>query len=113
MHKVNNYKGSIYMVCDYMDHDLTGLMERRNYKFTLPQVPKRAEEFISPYGSCQRLMQVQCSKLQYWAVLCMQVILSPAAAADQVLHEAAAHGAGLLPQEQCECSCNASTWCCY
>jgi hypothetical protein len=41
VHKVNNYKGSIYMVCDYMDHDLTGLMERRNYKFTLPQVPKR------------------------------------------------------------------------
>jgi hypothetical protein len=39
VHKVNNYKGSIYMVCDYMDHDLTGLMERRNYKFTLPQVP--------------------------------------------------------------------------
>jgi cyclin-dependent kinase 12/13 len=38
VHKVNNYKGSIYMVCDYMDHDLTGLMERRNYKFTLPQV---------------------------------------------------------------------------
>ena len=48
MHKVNNYKGSIYMVCDYMDHDLTGLMERRNYKFTLPQVPKRAEEFNPP-----------------------------------------------------------------
>ena len=22
------------MVFDYMDHDLTGLMERRNYKFT-------------------------------------------------------------------------------
>jgi serine/threonine protein kinase len=40
VHKVNNYKGSIYMVCDYMDHDLTGLMERRNYKFTLPQVPQ-------------------------------------------------------------------------
>ncbi len=38
VHKVNNYKGSIYMVCDYMDHDLTGLMERNNYKFTLPQV---------------------------------------------------------------------------
>ena len=44
VHKVNNYKGSIYMVCDYMDHDLTGLMERRNYKFTLPQVPQHAQD---------------------------------------------------------------------
>ncbi|KAK9788130.1 hypothetical protein WJX73_000793, partial [Symbiochloris irregularis] len=34
----NNYKGSIYMVFDYMDHDLTGLLERRNYKLTLPQI---------------------------------------------------------------------------
>ena len=38
VHQVNNFKGSIYMVCDYMDHDLTGLMERRNYKFSIPQV---------------------------------------------------------------------------
>ena len=27
--KYNNNKGSIYMVFDYMDHDLAGLMERR------------------------------------------------------------------------------------
>ena len=26
------------MVFDYMDHDLTGLLERRGYKLTLPQV---------------------------------------------------------------------------
>ena len=32
-HKCNNFKGSIYMVFDYMDHDLTGLMERKAYKF--------------------------------------------------------------------------------
>ena len=31
-------KGSIYMVFDYMDHDLTGLLERKNYKLSLPQV---------------------------------------------------------------------------
>ena len=37
-HKVNNFRGSIYMVFDYMDHDLTGLMERKGYKFTVPQV---------------------------------------------------------------------------
>ena len=35
---VNNYKGSIYMVFDYMDHDLTGLMQRRQNKFTVPEV---------------------------------------------------------------------------
>jgi serine/threonine protein kinase len=31
--KHNNFKGSIYMVFDYMDHDLTGLMERVRNKF--------------------------------------------------------------------------------
>lgn len=31
-------KGSIYMVFDYMDHDLTGLLERRNYKLAPAQV---------------------------------------------------------------------------
>lgn len=29
-HKANNYKGSIYMIFDYMDHDMTGLLERTN-----------------------------------------------------------------------------------
>jgi hypothetical protein len=38
--KENQFKGSIYMAFDYMDHDLTGLMERQNHKFTLPQVRK-------------------------------------------------------------------------
>ena len=37
-HVVNNYKGSIYMVFDYMDHDLTGLMQRRMNKFTVAEV---------------------------------------------------------------------------
>ena len=36
--KTNNMKGSIYMVFDYMDHDLTGLMERRNYKMDVSHV---------------------------------------------------------------------------
>jgi hypothetical protein len=40
--KDNQFKGSIYMVFDYMDHDLTGLMERQNHKFTLPQVCMQA-----------------------------------------------------------------------
>ena len=37
-HECNNYKGSIYMVFDYMDHDMTGLMERQNYKMPMDQV---------------------------------------------------------------------------
>jgi len=35
---VNNFKGSIYMVFDYMDHDLTGLMQRRGNKFEVKHV---------------------------------------------------------------------------
>lgn len=40
VHRVNGMKGSIYMVFDYMDHDLTGLMEREGHRFTVPQVSK-------------------------------------------------------------------------
>ena len=36
--KSNQERGSIYMVFEYMDHDLTGLMERRNYKFQASHV---------------------------------------------------------------------------
>ncbi|KAJ1262719.1 hypothetical protein BS78_09G131400 [Paspalum vaginatum] len=32
------YKGSIYMVFEYMDHDLTGLSERPAMQFTIPQI---------------------------------------------------------------------------
>ena len=38
VHRVNGMKGSIYMVFDYMEHDLTGLMEREGHRFTVPQV---------------------------------------------------------------------------
>lgn len=37
----NNYRGSIYMIFDYMDHDMTGLLERsmrEGPRFTLPQI---------------------------------------------------------------------------
>lgn len=40
-HRVNNFKGSIYMVFDYMDHDMTGLLERSRKEgpqFTAPQI---------------------------------------------------------------------------
>ena len=34
----NGHKGSIYLVFEYMDHDLTGLAERPGMKFSLPQI---------------------------------------------------------------------------
>ncbi|TKW27532.1 hypothetical protein SEVIR_3G263000v4 [Setaria viridis] len=34
----NMYKGSIYMVFEYMDHDLTGLSDRPGMQFTIPQI---------------------------------------------------------------------------
>ena len=44
-HKCNNFKGSIYMVFDYMDHDMTGLMERQSYKMPMDQVWIRRAAF--------------------------------------------------------------------
>lgn len=34
----NNYKGDIYMVFEYMDHDLAGLALRSGPRFTVPQI---------------------------------------------------------------------------
>jgi len=34
----NKYKGGIYMVFEYMDHDLTGLADRPGMRFTVPQI---------------------------------------------------------------------------
>ncbi|KAL4442464.1 hypothetical protein ABPG77_005048 [Micractinium sp. CCAP 211/92] len=40
-HRANNFKGSIYMIFDYMDHDMTGLLERsqrENRRFNTQQI---------------------------------------------------------------------------
>lgn len=34
----NKYKGNIYMVFEYMDHDLTGLADRPGLRFSVPQI---------------------------------------------------------------------------
>lgn len=54
----NNFKGSIYMVFDYADHDLTGLMERHGKAgFAASQVgsmllaQKTAAAWHAPYLS--------------------------------------------------------------
>ncbi|GJV37046.1 cyclin-dependent kinase C-2 [Tanacetum coccineum] len=34
----HGHKGNIYMVFEYMDHDLTGLADRHRMQFTIPQI---------------------------------------------------------------------------
>ena len=41
VHKDNNYKGSIYMVFDYAEYDLTGFMESQKCRFPEAQVSWR------------------------------------------------------------------------
>ena len=52
MHVVNNFKGSIYMVFDYMDHDLTGLMQRRGHKFEVKHVSRCRESAVAVKPKC-------------------------------------------------------------
>ena len=40
------YKGSIYMVFEYMDHDLTGLSDRPGLRFTIPQIKVITSNFF-------------------------------------------------------------------
>ncbi|KAK9842364.1 hypothetical protein WJX81_008632 [Elliptochloris bilobata] len=51
-HKCNNMKGSIYMVFDYMDHDMTGLMERKAYKFKPEQVKCYMRQLLAGLAYC-------------------------------------------------------------
>ncbi|KAK9904109.1 hypothetical protein WJX75_004762 [Coccomyxa subellipsoidea] len=51
-HRCNNNKGSIYMVFDYMDHDMTGLMERLGYKFTVPQIKCYMKQLLKGLAHC-------------------------------------------------------------
>lgn len=36
----NRYKGSIYLVFDFCEHDLAGLLSNANVKFTLSEIKK-------------------------------------------------------------------------
>lgn len=49
----NKYKGGIYMVFEYMDHDLTGLADRPGLRFTIPQIKvfPRLYSFLIVYKS--------------------------------------------------------------
>mmetsp|Transcript_36425 Transcript_36425/g.102888 ORF Transcript_36425/g.102888 Transcript_36425/m.102888 type:complete len:559 (+) Transcript_36425:300-1976(+) len=52
--KSNQFKGSIYMVLDYMEHDLTGLMERQKH-FKPAQVKLLMHQLLLGLNHCHQL----------------------------------------------------------
>jgi len=48
----NGHKGSIYLVFEYMDHDLTGLAERPGMKFSLPQIKCYMKQLLHGLHFC-------------------------------------------------------------
>ncbi|KAK9075050.1 hypothetical protein SSX86_003369 [Deinandra increscens subsp. villosa] len=48
----HKYKGSIYMVFEYMDHDLTGLSDRPGLRFTIPQIKCYMKQLLTGLHYC-------------------------------------------------------------
>jgi len=48
----NGMKGSIYLVFEYMDHDLTGLADRPGMKFSLPQIKCYMQQLLRGLHYC-------------------------------------------------------------
>ncbi|CAI5484422.1 unnamed protein product [Closterium sp. Yama58-4] len=48
----NKYKGSIYMVFEYMDHDLTGLSDRPGMRFSVPQIKCYMKQLLTGLHFC-------------------------------------------------------------
>lgn len=48
----NKYKGGIYMVFEYMDHDLTGLADRPGMRFTVPQIKCYMKQLLTGLHYC-------------------------------------------------------------
>uniref|UniRef100_A0A0D6R3E1 Protein kinase domain-containing protein n=1 Tax=Araucaria cunninghamii TaxID=56994 RepID=A0A0D6R3E1_ARACU len=48
----NKYNGSIYMVFEYMDHDLTGLADRPGMRFTIPQIKCYMKQLLTGLHYC-------------------------------------------------------------
>eukprot|EP00271_Cylindrocystis_brebissonii_P001841 TRINITY_DN12144_c0_g1_i1.p1 TRINITY_DN12144_c0_g1~~TRINITY_DN12144_c0_g1_i1.p1 ORF type:complete len:333 (-),score=65.31 TRINITY_DN12144_c0_g1_i1:48-1046(-) len=48
----NKFKGSIYMVFEYMDHDLTGLSDRPGMRFTAPQIKCYMQQLLTGLHYC-------------------------------------------------------------
>ncbi|KAK4840230.1 hypothetical protein QYF36_003156 [Acer negundo] len=48
----NKYRGSTYMVFEYMDHDLTGLADRPGLRFTVPQIKCYMRQLLTGLHYC-------------------------------------------------------------
>ncbi|XP_075510372.1 cyclin-dependent kinase C-1-like isoform X1 [Primulina tabacum] len=48
----NKYKGSIYMVFEYMDHDLTGLADRPGLRFSIEQIKCYMKQLLTGLHYC-------------------------------------------------------------
>ncbi|KAL6583105.1 Cyclin-dependent kinase C-1 [Orobanche minor] len=48
----NKYQGNIYMVFEYMDHDLTGLADRPGLRFTVPQIKCYMKQLLTGLHYC-------------------------------------------------------------
>ncbi|KAJ4822621.1 Cyclin-dependent kinase C-1 [Turnera subulata] len=48
----NKYKGGIYMVFEYMDHDLTGLADRPGIRFSVPQIKCYMRQLLTGLHYC-------------------------------------------------------------
>ncbi|KAL5982188.1 Cyclin-dependent kinase C-2 [Asimina triloba] len=48
----NKYRGSIYMVFEYMDHDLTGLADRPGMRFSVPQIKCYMRQLLTGLHYC-------------------------------------------------------------
>ncbi|XVE65434.1 hypothetical protein DITRI_Ditri07aG0180300 [Diplodiscus trichospermus] len=48
----NKYKGGIYMVFEYMDHDLTGLADRPGMRFSFPQIKCYMQQLLTGLYYC-------------------------------------------------------------
>ncbi|KAJ4980056.1 hypothetical protein NE237_010836 [Protea cynaroides] len=48
----NKYKGGIYMVFEYMDHDLTGLSDRPGMRFSVPQIKCYMRQLLTGLHYC-------------------------------------------------------------
>ncbi|KAM7262282.1 hypothetical protein ACFE04_021359 [Oxalis oulophora] len=63
----NKYDGGIYMVFDYMDHDLAGLIDRPKRRFTIPQIKCYMKQLLTGLHYCHlnKVLHrdVKCSNL--------------------------------------------------
>ncbi|CAO2830775.1 unnamed protein product [Amaranthus hypochondriacus] len=48
----NKYNGGVYLVFEYMDHDLTGLSDRPGLRFTIPQIKCYMKQLLTGLHYC-------------------------------------------------------------